>query len=94
MMELKEAVGRQPKRMGHVSNGDAGVVELLMRDHQVLLGLVEQLDTEEDPARLTSLFDVFVRKLAAHEPGEQQVVFPAFRDEATIPRKVVVVASR
>jgi hemerythrin superfamily protein len=63
-----------------VSNGDGGVVDLLTRDHQVLRGLVARLDKEEDPARLTSLFDSFARKLAAHEAGEQQVVFPALRD--------------
>ncbi len=65
---------------GHVSNGDGGVVDLLTRDHQFLRGLVEELDKEEDPARLSSLFDLLARKLAAHEAGEQQVVFPAFRD--------------
>ena len=65
---------------GHVSNGDGGVVDLLTRDHQFLRGLVEELDKEENPARLSSLFDLLARKLAAHEAGEQQVVFPAFRD--------------
>ena len=63
-----------------MSDNDGDVIELLTRDHQALRGLVEELDSEEDAARLRILFEVFVRKLASHEAGEQQVIFPAFSD--------------
>jgi hemerythrin superfamily protein len=59
---------------------DDDVIEVLTRDHQMLRGLVAELDAEEEAGQLRLVFHVFVRKLAAHEAGEQQVVFPAFRD--------------
>jgi hemerythrin superfamily protein len=65
---------------GQVLDDDGDVIELLTRDHQALRRLVEELDTEEEVARLRILFQLFVRNLAAHEAGEQQVVFPVYCD--------------
>ena len=61
-------------------DNDDDVIELLVRDHQILLRLAEDLDREEEAARLATLFELFVRELAAHEAGEQQVVFPFYCD--------------
>lgn len=57
---------------------DGDVIDMLTRDHRMLRGLVEELDSAEDVARLRTLFEAFVRKLAGHEAGEQQVIFPAY----------------
>ena len=54
-------------------------INLLLRDHQSILGLVEQLDAADDPVETRGLFLRIVEQLAAHEAVEQQVVFPAFR---------------
>ena len=54
-------------------------IELLLRDHESIEGLVEQLDAADDPAETRRLFLRIVEQLAAHEAVEQQVVFPAFR---------------
>ena len=54
-------------------------IELLLRDHQLIEGLVEQLDATDDPAETRGVFLRIVEQLAAHEAVEQQVVFPAFR---------------
>ena len=59
---------------------DGDVIELLTRDHQTLRVLVKELDAEEQVDRLRTLFDLFVGQLAAHEAGEQQVVFPVYCD--------------
>jgi len=63
-----------------VSDDDGDVIDQLTRDHRMLRGLVEELDSEEDVARLRTLFEVFVGKLAGHEAGEQQVIFPALSE--------------
>jgi iron-sulfur cluster repair protein YtfE (RIC family) len=54
-------------------------VELLLRDHRLIGGLAEQLDTVDDPAEIRSLYLRIVEELAAHELAEQEVVFPAVR---------------
>ena len=55
------------------------VIDLLVRDHRLIDGLVEQLDAADDPAEIRRLFLRIVEELAAHEAAEQEVVFPAFR---------------
>ena len=54
-------------------------IELLLRDHRLIDGLAEQLDTVDDPAEIRRLYLRIVEELAAHEAAEQEVVFPAFR---------------
>jgi hemerythrin superfamily protein len=54
-------------------------IELLLRDHQSIERLTEQLDAADDPAEIRGLFLRIVEQLAAHEAVEQQVIFPAFR---------------
>jgi hemerythrin superfamily protein len=54
-------------------------IELLLRDHQMIRGLAEQLDATDDPAEIGALFARIVEELAAHEAVEQEIVFPAFR---------------
>ncbi len=69
-------------------------IELLLRDHRLIDGLAEQLDTVDDPAEIRRLYLRIVDELAAHEAAEQQVVFPAFRaaletaDEDTLARRM------
>jgi hemerythrin superfamily protein len=68
------------------------VVDLLKEDHRRLEGLLEQLDREQDPSELRSIYLHIVGELAAHEACEQQVVFPAVR--ASVPAAATdVVAS-
>jgi iron-sulfur cluster repair protein YtfE (RIC family) len=55
------------------------VIELLTRDHGVLRGLLQQLDSEYDRGQLSVLFQRIVHELASHEAAEERVVFPAFR---------------
>jgi hemerythrin superfamily protein len=55
------------------------VIELLERDHRLIDGLAEQLDTTNDPAEIRRLFLRIVEELSAHEAVEQEIVFPAFR---------------
>lgn len=55
------------------------VIELLMRDHRLLDRLLDQLDAEEDRAKLAELLELIGRELSAHEAAEQEVIFPAFR---------------
>jgi hemerythrin superfamily protein len=55
------------------------VIDLLLRDHRSIEGLVEQLDAADDPAEIRRLFLRIVEQLAAHEAAEQEVVFPAFQ---------------
>ena len=54
-------------------------VELLLRDHRLIDGLAEQLDTVDDPVEIRRLYLRIVEELAAHEAAEHEVVFPAFR---------------
>jgi Hemerythrin HHE cation binding domain len=54
-------------------------VEVLLRDHRLIDGLAEQLDTVDDPAEIRRLYLRIVEELAAHEAAEQDVVFPAVR---------------
>jgi hemerythrin HHE cation binding domain-containing protein len=54
-------------------------VDVLLRDHRVIDGLAEELDTVDDPAEIRRLYLRIVEELAAHEAAEQAVVFPAFR---------------
>jgi hemerythrin superfamily protein len=54
-------------------------IELLLRDHRLIDGLAEQLDTVDDPAEIRRLYLRIAEELAAHEAAEQEVVFPAFR---------------
>jgi hemerythrin superfamily protein len=54
-------------------------IELLLRDHRSIEGLVDQLDATDDPAEMRNLFLRIVEQLAAHEAAEHEVVFPAFR---------------
>jgi hemerythrin superfamily protein len=70
-------------------------IELLLRDHRLIVGLAEQLDTVDDPAELRRLYLRIVEELAAHEAAEQEVVFPAFQaalemvdDDSTLARRV------
>jgi hemerythrin superfamily protein len=55
------------------------VTELLVQDHRLIDRLLEQLDIEEDPAKLTDLLARIGGELSSHEAAEQQVVFPALR---------------
>jgi Hemerythrin HHE cation binding domain len=54
-------------------------IDLLLRDHRLINGLAEQLDTVDDPAQIRRLYLRIAEELAAHEAAEQDVVFPAFR---------------
>jgi hemerythrin superfamily protein len=54
-------------------------IELLLRDHRLIDGLAEQLDTLDDPADIRRLYLRIAEELAAHEAAEHEVVFPAFR---------------
>jgi hemerythrin superfamily protein len=54
-------------------------IELLLRDHRLIDGLVEQLEAADDPAESRRLVLRIVEELAAHEAAEVQVVFPALR---------------
>jgi hemerythrin superfamily protein len=69
-------------------------IELLLRDHRLIVELAEQLDTVDDPAELRRLYLRIVEELAAHEAAEQEVVFPAFRtalemvDDNTLVRRM------
>jgi iron-sulfur cluster repair protein YtfE (RIC family) len=69
-------------------------IELLLRDHRMIDGLAEQLDTVDDPAEIRHLYSRIVEELAAHEAAEQDVVFPAFRaaleqsDDDTVARRM------
>ena len=69
-------------------------IELLLRDHRLIDGLAEQLDTVDDPAEIRRLYLRIADELAADEAAEQQVVFPAFRaarntaDEDTLARRM------
>jgi hemerythrin superfamily protein len=58
-------------------------IEVLLRDHRLIDGLAEQLDTVDDPAEIRHLYLRLVEELAAHEAAEQEVVFPAFRAALT-----------
>jgi hemerythrin superfamily protein len=60
-------------------NDQIDAIELLLRDHRLIDGLAEQLDTVDEPAEIRRLYLRIVEELAAHEAAEQQVVFPAFR---------------
>jgi len=60
-------------------NTQIDAIELLLRDHQSIEELAEQLDAADDPAEIRGLFLRIVEQLAGHEAVEQQVVFPAFR---------------
>jgi hemerythrin superfamily protein len=64
---------------GSVMTNRIDVIELLERDHRLIDGLAEQLDTTDDPVEIRHLFMRIVEELSAHEAAEQQVVFPAFR---------------
>ena len=55
------------------------VIDLLLGDHRLIAGLVEQLEAADDPTEIRRLFLRIVEELAAHEAAEQEVVFPAFR---------------
>ena len=59
-------------------------VELLLRDHRLIDGLAEELDTVDDPAEIRRLYLRIVDELAAHEAAEQEVVYPAFRSALEI----------
>jgi hemerythrin superfamily protein len=69
-------------------------IELLLRDHRLINGLAEQLDTVDDPAEIRRLYLRIAEELAAHEAAEQEVVFPAFRaalemaDDDTLARRM------
>jgi hypothetical protein len=63
----------------HEMSDQIDAVELLLRDHRLIDGLAEQLDTVDDPAEIRRLYLRIVEELAAHEAAEQEVVFPAFR---------------
>lgn len=54
-------------------------IELLLCDHRLIDGLVEQLDAADDPAEIHDLYLQIVEELVAHEAAEQEVVFPAFQ---------------
>ena len=54
-------------------------IEFVLREHQSIETLAEQLDVADDPGATRSLFLQIVEQLAAHEAVEQQVIFPAFR---------------
>ena len=58
---------------------DTDAIELLLGEHRVIRGLVEQLDAADDPVEIRSVFLRIVEQLAAHEAMEQQVIFPAYR---------------
>jgi hemerythrin superfamily protein len=70
------------------------VIELLLRDHRLIDGLAEQLDTVDDPTEIRRLYLRIVEELAAHEAAEQEVVFPAFEaalemaDDNTVSRRM------
>jgi Hemerythrin HHE cation binding domain len=63
----------------HEMSDQIDAVELLLRDHRLIDGLAEQLDTVDDPTEIRRLYLRIVEELAAHETAEQEVVFPAFR---------------
>jgi hemerythrin superfamily protein len=69
-------------------------IELLLRDHRMIEGLAEQLDTVDDPAEIRRLYVRIAEELAAHEAAEHEVVFPAFRaaleiaDDNTLTRRL------
>jgi hemerythrin superfamily protein len=69
-------------------------IDLLLRDHRLIDGLAEQLDTVDDPTEIRRLYLRIVEELAAHEAAEQEVVFPAFRaalemaDDNTLARRM------
>jgi Hemerythrin HHE cation binding domain len=69
-------------------------IELLLRDHRLINGLAEQLDTVDDPAEIRRLYLRIAEELAAHEAAEQEVVFPAFgaalemADDDTLARRM------
>jgi hemerythrin superfamily protein len=69
-------------------------IEILLRDHRLIDGLAEQLDTVDDPAEIRRLYLRIAEELAAHEAAEQEVVFPAFRaalemaDDNTLARRM------
>jgi hemerythrin superfamily protein len=69
----------QMTKEDHPMTDQIDAIELLLRDHQSIEGLVEQLEAADDPAETRGLFLRIVEQLAAHEAVEQQVVFPAFR---------------
>jgi hemerythrin superfamily protein len=71
------AVRRREKDPAMPNQIDA--IELLVRDHRLINGLVEQLDGTDDPVEARGLFLRIVEELSAHEAAEHEVVFPAFR---------------
>jgi len=55
------------------------VIAVLVGDHRLITGLLEQLDEEDRPAEMRALFLRIASELAAHEAAEDDVVFPAVR---------------
>jgi hypothetical protein len=70
---------RSPMTEDPAMTNQIDAIELLLRDHRLIDGLAEQLDTVDDPAETRRLYLRIAEELAAHEAAEQEVVFPAFR---------------
>ena len=54
------------------------VIDVLLRDHRVITGLAQQLDSVDDPLHVNRLYRRIVDELLAHEAAEHEVVFPAW----------------
>jgi Hemerythrin HHE cation binding domain len=83
-----------PKTEDPAMTNQIDAIELLLRDHRLINGLAEQLDTVDDPAEIRRLYLRIAEELSAHEAAEQKVVFPAFRsalemaDDNTLARRM------
>lgn len=76
--------GRSAQTVTGFSGGLRGVFRTLAQQHHEVGSLIERVMDTDDPGRRLELWTQIRQELLAHERGELDVVYPAFREHAEL----------